>query len=96
MYVDSKAMHVEVTSSPPPPGPVVTLDLQISTEIWIKISKNKLSLFIVDYNSAPASIVILIVMAQLIPSVPIPPRICHLVSPGSGEFVRKLLPKGMT
>ena len=37
----------------------------------------------------------IIIMAQSIPSVPIPDGhlsgICHLVGPGSGEFVRKPL-----
>ena len=37
----------------------------------------------------------MIILAQSIPSVPIPPGdlsgICHLVGPGSGEFVRKPL-----
>ena len=41
---------------------------------------------------------LLFLMAQSIPSVPIPhppghmPGICHLVSPGGGEFIRKSLP----
>ena len=37
----------------------------------------------------------IVIMAQSIPSMPIPPGhlsgICHLVGPGSGEFVRKPL-----
>lgn len=37
----------------------------------------------------------IVIMAQSIPSLPIPPGdlsgICHLVSPGSWEFVRKPL-----
>ena len=35
-----------------------------------------------------------VLMAQSIPSVPIPPAICHLVGPGGREFVRKPLPGG--
>ena len=42
----------------------------------------------------------LVIMAQSIPSLPIPPGdlsgICHLVSPGSGEIVRKPLLGGGT